>query len=89
MKPAAWFGTLASFGQWWAARDQVSADVNTVKGLKTVRLNAPESIAGLSLQVPPGWRLTASLPAAAAPVQSGQQLLLPSFKGEVQLLFSY
>lgn len=89
MKPSAWFGTLAAFGQWWAARDQVSVDVGTAGGLKTVSLQAPEFIAGLSLQLPPGWRLTASEPAEAAPVQSGQQVLLPGFKGEVRLQFSH
>ena len=89
MKPSAWFGTLATFGQWWAARDQVSADVNTVNRVKIVSLNAAESIAGLSLQVPESWRLMAGQPAEAAPVQYGQQVLLPAFKGEMKLQFSY
>ena len=88
MKPTAWFGTLASFGQWWAARDQVSVDVETQGGIKTVTLKAPESIAGLSIEVPAGWRLTGSQPAAAAPVQFGTQLVLPRFAGDLELQFS-
>jgi hypothetical protein len=88
MKPTAWFGTLSSFGQWWAARDQVSVDVDTVKGSKTLTLKAPQSIAGLTVEVPAGWQLTGSRPAAAAPVQTGRQLLLPRFSGDVELQFS-
>ena len=88
MKPSAWFGTLASFGQWWAARDRVSVDVETRGGIKTVTLKAPELIAGLSIEVPAGWRFAQDQPAKLAPVQSGQQLLLPAFQGELTLRFS-
>jgi hypothetical protein len=88
MKPTAWFGSLTSFGQWWAARDQVSVDADRVNGSKTLTLKAPQSIAGLTVEVPAGWRLTGSRPAAAAPVQTGRQLLLPRFSGDLELQFS-
>lgn len=88
MKPTAWFGSLSSFGQWWAARDQVSVDVDTVNGRKTLTLKAPQSIAGLTVEVPAGWRLTGSRPASATPVQTGRQLLLLTFSGDVELKFS-
>lgn len=88
MKPTAWFGTLATFGQWWAARDQVSVDVETRSGIKTVTLKAPELIAGLSIEVPAGWRFERDQSTELAPVQSGQQILLPTFQGELTLQFS-
>ena len=88
MKPTAWFGTLASFGQWWAARDRVSVDAETRGGIKTVTLKAPELIAGLSIEVPAGWRFTQDQPAELVPVQSGQHLLLPAFQGNLTLQFS-
>ena len=88
MKPTAWFGTLASFGQWWAARDRVSVDAETRGGIKTVTLKAPELIAGLSIEVPAGWRFAQDQSAELAPVQSGQQLLLPAFQGNLTLQFS-
>ena len=88
MKPDAWFGTLAAFGQWWAARDQVSVDVQTRGRIKTLTLNAPQAIAGLSVEVPEGWRYAQSPPPGLAPVQSGRQLLLPKFQGELNLQFS-
>jgi hypothetical protein len=88
LKPTAWFGTLASFGQWWAARDQVSVDVETRGGIKTVTLKAPELIVGLSIEVPAGWRFVQNQSSEQAPVQSGQQLLLPAFQGNLTLQFS-
>ena len=88
MKPSAWFGTLASFGQWWAARDRVSIDVETQGSVKTLTLKAPEAIAGLSIEIPAGWRFAQSQPAALVPVQAGRQLLLPNFQGDVTLQFS-
>jgi hypothetical protein len=88
MKPSAWFGTLASFGQWWAARDHVSVDVETRGDIKAVTLKAPELIAGLSIEVPVGWRLARDQPVELALVQSGQTLLLPAFQGNLSLRFS-
>ncbi len=88
MRPNAWFGTLASFGQWWAARDRVSIDVETQGSVKTLTLKAPEAIAGLSIEVPAGWRFAQSQPAALVPMQAGRQLLLPNFQGDVTLQFS-
>jgi peptidoglycan/xylan/chitin deacetylase (PgdA/CDA1 family) len=61
MQSRAWFGTVAEFGTWWAARDQVGIDLipadpgSVGTGL---RVHAPEPIDGLTLQLPPGFRLT-------------------------------
>ena len=88
MKPTAWFGTLASFGDWWAARDQVLMDVTTANGLKTLTLRAPDMISGLTLEVPAGWQLAPNPGAGTVPSQSGRQVLLPGFKGQLQLQFA-
>lgn len=88
MKPTAWFGTLGTFGAWWAARDRVTLDVSTADGMKTVTVRAPEAVAGLTLELPQGWRLNPPPGADNAPVQSDRLLVLPSFKGELQLQFS-
>ncbi len=50
---SAWFGTLAQFGDWWSARDQIEVDVFN-KGLDqiTVKLKVPKPIAGLALNLP-------------------------------------
>ena len=89
LKPTAWFGTLASFGNWWSARDRISVDVVTAAdGSKALRVEAPETIAGLTLEVPAGWQLIETRPAGAAPRVSGQRLLLPAIQGEVVLRFA-
>jgi hypothetical protein len=88
MKPNAWFGTLGAFGQWWSARDRVTLDVRNVNGLRTVIVRAPETVTGLTLELPAGWRLNPPPAVDNALVQSGRQLLLPRFKGELQLQFS-
>ena len=87
MQPNAWFGTLASFGHWWAARDQVLMDVTTANRLKTLTLRAPDIITGLTLEVPAGWQLAPNPGAGTVPSQSGRQVLLPGFKGKLQLQF--
>ena len=87
MKPTAWFGTLASFGHWWAARDQVLVDVTSVNRLKTLTLHAPDMITGLTLEVPAGWQLGPNQGAGTMASQSGRQILLPGFKGQLQLQF--
>jgi len=88
MKPTAWFGTLRSFGQWWSARDRVTLDARNSNGLKTVIMRAPEIVTGLTLELPASWRLNLPPCADNALVQSGRQLLLPPFKGELRLQFS-
>ena len=88
MKPKAWFGTLGAFGQWWSARDRVTVDVRNVNGLKTLTLLAPETVTGLTMELPAGWRLNRPKGADEALVQVDRQLFLPPFKGELQLQFS-
>lgn len=88
LKPRAWFGTLGAFGQWWAARDQVTLDVITASGIKTLILHAPETVTGLTLELPVGWHLTRQPALKDAISQTGRQLVLPAFKGELKLQFS-
>nr|WP_272889337.1 polysaccharide deacetylase family protein [Stutzerimonas stutzeri] len=52
LKPFAWFGTLAQLGQWWAARDQLSLDVERDGSTLVVSLTAIEPISGISMQLP-------------------------------------
>ncbi|MET0555280.1 MAG: hypothetical protein ABW221_19720 [Vicinamibacteria bacterium] len=60
------FATLSDFGAFWRARDAVEVDVRPGRspGTHRLRLVAPRPIAGLSLDVPAGWRrvLRRSLP---------------------------
>lgn len=51
--PFSWFGSVSDFGDWWAARNEVTVDS---AGAKRLTLEAPVSITGLTLIVPKGWK---------------------------------
>lgn len=52
-----WFGTLADYGAWWAARDAVEIDVSAHGGELAVSVTAPAPVRDLTLDLPPGARL--------------------------------
>ena len=84
-KDRAWFGTMAEFGAWWAARDAVEVDVDAAA--KTATVAAPLPIDGLLLRVPAGWTLDrVEPPSSAAEVVPGG-LLLRRASGTMTLRF--
>jgi len=86
LQPFAWFGTLAQFGSWWAARDQLSVDVKREKNTLVLQLTSAEAIDGLSLQLPPGVSLRT--PEAGRQLLDGQRLLiehLPAGTSRIEL----
>lgn len=52
VKDQAWFGSVAQFGAWWSARNQVAVEVKRKGQDIEVRLQAPQKMAGLTLQAP-------------------------------------
>jgi hypothetical protein len=46
LRQRAWFGTLREFGEFWAARDQVSVDVEHQGASVRLTLNAPSRVQG-------------------------------------------
>lgn len=54
LRDRAWWGTLAEFGSWWAARDSVELDIVARDGLRYARLSAASPIRGLGLRLPDG-----------------------------------
>ncbi|HKY02877.1 MAG TPA: polysaccharide deacetylase family protein [Burkholderiales bacterium] len=60
LRDKAWFGSMATFGEWWATRDGVQIDAERdATGLR-IRIHAPAPIEGLVLQPPAGLRCVAS-----------------------------
>lgn len=53
----AWIGPLGRFAAWWRARDGVQFDVRTAGGRAVLQVQAPEAVAGLTVQLPAGWRM--------------------------------
>lgn len=88
VRPYAWFGSVAQFGQWWAARNQVQLDVSPGATELRVEISAPQSVAGLTIEIPDGWRLdtrAASMPGIA---QHDRTVTLPVIQGMQTLLFT-
>lgn len=81
----AWFGSLDQFGAWWAARDSIRVQVTDSADLRTIGLNVPLPLDGLSLTVPAGWTLIT--PTDANAVQTGQVIVIRHARGE--LLFNF
>ena len=52
MKDVAWIGTIRDFGLWWAARNEVTVDVNYVGGKRVVTVNVPKRMEGLAIMLP-------------------------------------
>ncbi|NOS79032.1 MAG: hypothetical protein HOP35_13915 [Nitrospira sp.] len=84
----AWFGSVGEFGRWWAARNQVQLDV--AQGVRggTVTITTPESVAGLTLEVPGGWRFDPSRSSMKGIEQRGTFVTLPELKGVHVLTFA-
>lgn len=55
LKPTAWFGTVSTFGRWWAARDGVACDVTAEGATITLRLTSQQPMDGLPITVPATW----------------------------------
>jgi len=87
VKGFAWFGTIAQMGEWWSARNKVELDVMGKNRERTVQLEIPDQIQGLTLNVPADWRLEKSEPKKIEIVRSTRQLMLKEARGEVKLFF--
>jgi len=85
MKGSAWFGTLGEFGSWWAARDRINIDLSDDR--KTIQLEAPRQIQGLTLELPAGWQLSASAPVNLKITQNDNRLEIPRAEGRIKLTF--
>jgi peptidoglycan/xylan/chitin deacetylase (PgdA/CDA1 family) len=71
LKPTAWFGTVSSYGRWWAARDGVACDVTAEGGTITLKITSSFAIDGLPIVVPATWTyVTADAGAQVRPAAS-------------------
>lgn len=84
----AWFGSVREFGRWWAARNQVKLDVAQDATSLTVTIASPESVDGLTLEIPAGWRLSAAGSSLQGIQQRSAAVILPEWQGTHRLVFS-
>ncbi|MER2520063.1 MAG: hypothetical protein ABTQ34_05165 [Bdellovibrionales bacterium] len=82
-----WYGSVAQFGDWWSARNEIDVDArNRGRGVVVVTLRAPRDIEGLALDLPAGWSFQSST-AGVSVSQKNQRVILGRFSGNVELLF--
>ncbi|MDQ6872708.1 MAG: polysaccharide deacetylase family protein, partial [Gemmatimonadota bacterium] len=81
----AWFGSLDQFGSWWAARDTIRIQATDSADLRTIGLNIPVPLDGLSLTVPADWTLIT--PSDANVVQRGRVVVIRHARDELVLKF--
>jgi peptidoglycan/xylan/chitin deacetylase (PgdA/CDA1 family) len=84
-----WYGTVAQYGDWWAARDQIEIDVlNEGKDIVTVKISAPKPISGLTLDIPGNFTYQSVLPSQIAVKQQEAKLIIEqNISGTVLLKF--
>lgn len=87
VKDFAWFGTVKTFGRWWAARDKVDVDVTQEGALKIVTLHVPEAMEGLNIKVPKGWVLQPGEQAANC-TQNTDSIMIHKAVGVIRLAFA-
>jgi len=81
VRPYAWFGSVREFGRWWAARNQVEVDVTRDPTSLRVTLTMPQSIAGLTIELPEGWTLRQADSVHKGVTQRGRVIIFPELKG--------
>ena len=81
VRPYAWFGSVGNSGRWWAARNRVEVDVVRDAAAMRVTLNVPVSLAGLTLEVPPGWEVARSGNPLRGVAQHGTMVTFPQLQG--------
>ena len=52
LKDDAWIGTINDFGLWWAARNEVTLDVNYINERRVVTVVVPKRMEGLAIMLP-------------------------------------
>jgi peptidoglycan/xylan/chitin deacetylase (PgdA/CDA1 family) len=82
-----WFCAIGQCGKWWAARNVAELDVRREAGRVVVDLQLPERLSGLTLEVPPGWKLVQSSVEDTRVTHNGEWVVLKEAHGMVRLTF--
>ena len=87
VKEFSWFSSVSQFGDWWAARNKVEADVAADGRWRIVSLEIPVPLAGLTLRVPKSWTLTKDRRHTVVASQEAGAVVLREVEGSVKLVF--
>jgi Polysaccharide deacetylase len=87
LRPTAWFGTVSTYGRWWAARDGIACDVTVDGSTATLHLTSPQPIAGVPVTVPASWTyVTADAGVSVRPV-GAHTLIVQAPAGAARIVF--
>jgi peptidoglycan/xylan/chitin deacetylase (PgdA/CDA1 family) len=88
LRGRAWFGTVGTFGRFWAARAAAGVDVAADGTARLVSLTLGEAADGLVVQAPRSWTLTAVEPAGAQAAAGPGGVVVTAGAGTVRLRFT-
>ena len=86
LRQRAWFGTLREFGEFWVARGKASVDIERQGARVRVSVTAPDTIHGLTLRLPTGYRVATVEPSELAMTQQPGQVVLSNLSGSATLM---
>lgn len=87
LKPDAWFGAVEDMGRWWSARDAVEIDVEARGDAAVVRLQAPQPIQDLAIEVPAGWTASRGVQGGPAFREIARGIVLDRLEGTAEITF--
>jgi peptidoglycan/xylan/chitin deacetylase (PgdA/CDA1 family) len=87
LRPKAWFGSVAEFGAFWAARSSASVDVEGNGERKIVTLILPCAVRGLTVEAPVSWRFLGAEPSEVQAAPSATGVVVTAGPGTVRLAF--
>ncbi len=87
MGDSAWYGSVAQFGQFWTARDQIGIDVQQNATQLNVQLSVPQPVDGLTLQLPAKAQFV-SCAACGHAEQKGGFLIIDHLSTDASVLLS-
>lgn len=82
-----WFCAIGECGKWWAARNAVELDTHRDAEQMIVELQIPQRVTGLTLEIPPGWKLLESSGKDMKVVHNAEWAVLKEAQGSVRLTF--
>lgn len=83
-----WFGSVAEFGDWWRARNDIEIDADREADITTVNLTMPKALKGLTLTVPRGCRLADVQPGTVTVTQNENLVLIDKTESEISITFT-
>jgi peptidoglycan/xylan/chitin deacetylase (PgdA/CDA1 family) len=87
LRTTAWFGTVSTYGRWWAARDGIALDVTTDGATITLRVTSPVGVSALPIEVPATWTYVTADPGVQVRPATGHTIIVQAPPGAARIVF--